>query len=462
MSEIKKILDEISILSGKNDKRDTLTKHKDNELLKKVIYAAHSPRINYHIKKIPEYTRNGKDMGLVNAIAMLIGLEQRIITGNDGIEHLSEILSSLSSDDAYVMERIIDRNLKIGMDTGYNKVIPKLLEETPYQGAKSFSEKGAKKLFKSGEVVISQVKADGTYRNAIIQDGVVELVSRQGEVSYLKGTTFLDELSTLDDCVLNGELTIDGVTRTIANGMVNSMMDIIEKADERGAEKTAKKKEAFVEKHGDFDKALENMRFTVWDMITNKEYTEAKSDTPYKDRLKHVEMSITKLTMVSGVETRFISTFEEAIEHFLETQERGLEGTIIKSSNAGWKDGKPTYQIKMKLEMNMDFRIIGFKYGNEGTKNEHVISTLMVESSCGTLKTNPSGMKEAMMKDVTERQEDLLGTVVEMRCCGLSQNNKGEWSTMHPSVVELRSDKDTCDSLETALEIQEMAKTLAS
>ncbi len=311
------------------------------------------------------------------------------------------------------------------------------------------------------EVMIDTMMSNEVCRD-LIQDGVVELVSRQGEVSYLKGTTFLDELSTLDDCVLNGELTIDGVTRTIANGMVNSMMDIIEKADERGAEKTAKKKEAFVEKHGDFDKALENMRFTVWDMITNKEYTEAKSDTPYKDRLKHVEMSITKLTMVSGVETRFISTFEEAIEHFLETQERGLEGTIIKSSNAGWKDGKPTYQIKMKLEMNMDFRIIGFKYGNEGTKNEHVISTLMVESSCGTLKTNPSGMKEAMMKDVTERQEDLLGTVVEMRCCGLSQNNKGEWSTMHPSVVELRSDKDTCDSLETALEIQEMAKTLAS
>jgi hypothetical protein len=41
----------------------------------------------------------------------------------------------------HVIERIIDKNLKIGMDSGINKV-PKLIEENLYQGAKSFSEKG--------------------------------------------------------------------------------------------------------------------------------------------------------------------------------------------------------------------------------------------------------------------------------------------------------------------------------
>jgi hypothetical protein len=34
----------------------------------------------------------------------------------------------------------------------------------------------------------------------------------------------------MEDCVLNGELTIDGYKRTIANGMVNSIMDIVEKS----------------------------------------------------------------------------------------------------------------------------------------------------------------------------------------------------------------------------------------
>ncbi len=119
------------------------------------------------------------------------------------------LLNSVSLDDAYVIERIIDKNLKIGMDSGINKVIPNLIEETPYQGAKSFSEKGALKLFEKGKAVMSQVKADGTYRNAIIRSGEVELISRQGEVSTLTGAKFLEELSHLEDCVLNGELTID-------------------------------------------------------------------------------------------------------------------------------------------------------------------------------------------------------------------------------------------------------------
>jgi hypothetical protein len=44
------------------------------------------------------------------------------------------------------------------MDSGINKIIPKLIEETPYQGAKSFSVKGAMKLFEKGKAVMSQLK----------------------------------------------------------------------------------------------------------------------------------------------------------------------------------------------------------------------------------------------------------------------------------------------------------------
>jgi hypothetical protein len=111
--------------------------------------------------------------------------------------------------------------------------------------------------------------------------------------------------------------------------------------------------------------------------------------------------------------------------------------------------------------MNLDLKIVGYEYGDKGTKNEHVISTLMLESSCGQLKTNPSGMTEKMMADVTKRQKELLGTVVEIRCCGLSQNSKGQWSTAHPSIEELRTDKKTFDSLESAKKIEEAAKTLS-
>lgn len=466
---IKRILDTIAAISGKNDKGKELAKHKDNELLKRVIYLAHSPRVKFYIKQIPEQgAKNPTYTDLNTVLNELSRLSNREVTGEDARRHLKGLLESVSEDDAIVIERIIGKDLKIGMDSGINKVIPKLIEETPYQGAKSFSEKGALKLFEKGKdkkakVIISQIKADGTYRNAIIRSGEVELISRQGEVSYLEGAKFLKELSTLDDCVLNGELTIDGMKRTVANGMVTSIMDIIEGKGTRTPEETQKKYLAFEEKHGRWQEALDKMRFVVWDRITVDEYFEAESSIPYIERFKVLEETLSShnLVQVEVVETRYITTYAEAIEHFLDAQKRELEGTIIKSSEAGWKDGKPTYQIKMKLEMSMDLRIVGFKYGEKGKKNEHVVSTLLLESECGLLKTAPAGMTEEMMVDITARQEELMGTIVEIRCCGLSQTDKG-WSTQHPSVTELRPDKNTCDTLESCKEIEEMAKTLTT
>jgi len=463
---IKEILDSIAAVSGKNDKRDLLMSHADNELLKEVIYAAHSPRIKYYIKQIPEYTPNTNSVpaSLGWAILQLEDIKNRVITGGEASDRLKDTLESISPDDAYVIEKIIGKNLKIGMDTGYNKCIPNLIEETPYMGAKSYSEKLVKKLFASGQGVRSDIKMDGTYRNAIIRNGEVELLSRQGEVSVLSGAPFLAELASMDDCVLNGELTIDGEpSRLIANGMVSSIMDILQKAESRGDTATKKKIILFEEKHGPFEGAINNMRFTVWDRISVEDYFDKKSSTPYETRRMGLQSIIDggNFNMIGLVESKIVTSFAEAMEHFQDALARGLEGTILKAMDGGWKDGKPTYQVKMKLDISIDFRITGFLYGNEGTKNENVISRLLVESSCGLLKTQPSGMKEKEMKWVTENQENLMGTIVEVRCSGLSHDSEGNWSCMHPSVVEFRSDKDTCDSLESAQEIEEMAKTLA-
>ena len=148
------------------------------------------------------------------------------------------------------------------------------------------------------------------------------------------------------------------------------------------------------------------------------------------------------------------------MEHFTEALERGLEGTILKDSEGEWKDGKPNWQVKMKLDMNVDLRIIGFEMGTKGTKNENWVSTLNLESSCGLLKTNPSNMDEKMMQYVTDNQDKLMGAIVEVNCKGLSQNKFGDWSLMHPSVVEIREDKNTCDSLESAKAIEESVKSL--
>jgi hypothetical protein len=209
---IKKIFDEIGNTAGSNAKMEVLRKYKDNVLLQEVLYHIKSKRVKFFIKQLPDYTPiNGMvpaslEWGLNN----LTELSSRKLTGNDAINHLTMILESVSAEDAYITERIIDKDPKNGLGTTYiTKIIPNLIEKTPYQGAKSYSEKLVRAIFKKYGYAYSDVKMDGRYANAIIQNGDVELESRQGETTHIPAdSTLIKELSKFSDGVLNGELTM--------------------------------------------------------------------------------------------------------------------------------------------------------------------------------------------------------------------------------------------------------------
>lgn len=463
---IREILNEITATSGTNDKMAVLRKYELNSTLKTVLYLAHSKRVKYYIKQIPEYTpcKDGIPADITWALGALEDIQNRTVTGGEAVAQLRYILTQLDEDDAKVIELIIGKSTKINLGTtNINKVFKGLIEKTPYQGAKSFSEKLARDIFKKFGYAYSDVKMDGRYANCLIDNGEIEFESRQGEKTYIPmNSTLVKELSTFGDGVLNGELTMVGLDRYTSNGIIASIVDIEGKREERGEVATNKKLVAFAKKHGDYQENIDKIRYTVWDSITLNDYFNKKSDTPYNERLDYLykKTPILDCTRISIVERKKVYSYEEAMEHFQEMLLRGEEGTILKGPTATWKDGKPTWQVKMKLDMNIDLKIVGFEFGEKGTKNENVYSTINLETSCGTLKTNASGMKEVMMADITERSEELLGTIVEIRCSGLSQNSRGDWSTLHPSVVELRDDKDTCDSLTSAKEIEDMAKGL--
>ena len=465
--KIKEIFDEIAAEGGTNAKVAILTKYVDNELLKRVLYLANSKRVKFYIKQIPEYSwiNNGGET-LEWALDGLKRITDRTITGTDALNWLVVLLSGLSSDDdAYVIERIIDKDCKIGLGTTYmNKVFKGLIEDTPYMGAVSFDEKKARKIFEKGAKGISQIKMDGRYCNAIVRNGEVEMESRQGEPTILTGAKFLEDLTSFEDCVLNGELTMDGVSRYESNGIIASLIDICSKRDSRTDKENDKKITNFEDKHGSFTGALEKIRYTVWDRLTVDEYFNKSSKLKYAERLAYLERLLenAKPSNVKMIESAIVHNYAQAMTHFQEVLAEGEEGTILKAWDGEWKDGKPTWQIKMKLEMDVDLRITGFNYGGKGTKNEFLISSFNAESSDGLVKTKPQGLKEDMMKYVTENQDKLLGTILQCKSCGLSSDSNGNYSMLHPAFVMLRDDKDTCDSLESIKEIENMVKTLTT
>lgn len=460
---IKKILDEISSEGGDNMKMKILGKYVDNKTLEQVLYLALSKRVKFYIKKIPTYTVESIKpiISLEEALLSLKVLSDREKTGHDGIAFLTDLLSNVLEDDSNVLERIIKKDIKIGMGTtNINKIFGELIEKTPYMGAQSFSKKLAVKFFENGKIAKSDVKMDGRYANALIKNGEVELESRGGETTYLQGSKFMEELSQFDDFVLNGELTIENIPRYEANGIISSLVDIGKK-QANGVDITKKLKE-FEKEHMPYQEALDSIVFTCWDVISFDEYFDKSSKTSYSERWETLKGIIDKTTMVKVVESKIVTSYAEAMAHFVEMLERGEEGTILKSLDGGWKNGKPNFQMKMKLEMDVDLIITGFQYGKEGTKNEGLLSRIMCESSDGLVKSNTSNMKDSEIAYVTENSDKLIGTIIEVQSCGLSQNSKGEYALLHPSFKAFRDDKDTCDDLESIKRIEEMAKELGN
>lgn len=465
MSEIKQIFDEIAAESGTNAKMDILGKYKENKLLERVLYLANSKRVKFYIKQIPEYSIPIGEMGLDCALEALSELTERKITGHSAIGFLVYLLSSVSTDDAYILERIIEKDCKINLGTTLiNKVFPDLIEKVGYLGAKSYSDKLVSNILKSNPTNFSQEKMDGRYVNVIVRGGEVEMCSRQGEPTILDGAKFLYQLETLNDCVLNAELTMDSpdggiIDRYTSNGIIASLIDINKKRDERTPKETQNKIDAFEKKHMGFQEALDLVRLTTWDLLTIDEYYDIKSDRPYNIRFNNLKELIksSNLTMVSLVETREVSSMEEVIEHFEEILSKNGEGTILKSYDGKWRDGKPVSQIKLKKEIELDLKIVGFNYGTG--KNSDVISSLNCESEDGLLKTSPTGMKEDIMLDITERQGELLGSVVAVKCSGLSQDSNGNYSLLHPVYKGLRiGEKDVANTLAECIEINKSSQ----
>jgi hypothetical protein len=461
--EIKQILDEISSEPGKNQKMVILGKYADNELLKRVLYMANSGRVKFYIKQIPEYTRNSEQTNELDFVINELGhISRREVTGNDALRFLSDLLATLNPNDAYVIERIIEKDLKIGMDSSINKVFKNLIEETGYMGCVPFEEKRVKAFFDNGKSALSEVKADGRYVNVIIDSGEVELTSRQGEPSFLGDCELTRELSKLSNCVLNGELIMRNTPRLIANGIIASIIDYNLKLNSRTDLENKKKYSAFLKEKGmTIEDALGLIQLKVWDILSIEDFYSLTSSIKRIDRLNHLKEIIEYSENILIVDHKIVSSYEEAMKHFTEMLEKGEEGTVLKTLDGCWKNGKQRYQIKLKVEIDLDLKIVGFNYGTKGTKNENVISSITCESSCGKLTARAQGLKEDIMLYVTENQDKLLDTILEIKCNGLSTNSSGGNSVFYPTMKEFRTDKNTANSLEECIEIQNAALGLS-
>jgi DNA ligase-1 len=143
---------------------------------------------------------------------------------------------------------------------------------------------------------------------------------------------------------------------------------------------------------------------------------------------------------------------EEALAHYREMLDAGMEGTIIKNATGIWKDTTSKDQVKMKLDIDVDLVIMGFNAGNG--KNEATFGSIVCQTSDGLLEVNISGFTDDVRLEVHNNRDQLLGTIVTVKGNSIMPptGNNTKYSLFLPRFAEFRTDKTVADDLAKVIE----------
>lgn len=468
---VSQILNELNESNSSKYKESILEKYKDNEDLMRFLYLAYSPRINFYVKKVSwedsmlcESNQTIVVKSLSDCMHNLERLYTRAITGNKAKDYANDLLYRCS--DRNALQKIFDRDIKCNVSVKLiNKIFGKdFIEETPYMGAVSYSEKAIEKLFKKSGKAFSEIKYDGKYSNCYVNDEELYFESRSGEEQvFLKGK-FIDSIynNAYIGHVLNGELLVKGFDRLTANGILNSISSINIK--KRDGEDTSKEEAKFLKETGiTLDEAQDRIVYIIWDVVPEIEFREGFCSVNRYDRIKTLE-SMDYDEYFQMCEYKIVNSVDEAKQDLKEKLAAGLEGTIIKAYDAPWKDGKDAnLQIKLKVEFDLDLKIVGFETGRKGTKFENTLGTILLESEDGLLRTGcGSGLdeKSGIREEIWNNQEKYLGNICVVKCNGLSKNRQGGNSLLFPVYQEIRTDKNIANTFQECLDAQDAALAL--
>ena len=419
MPEVFDILEDLAANPSRNYKIAKLEEHKDNKVLREVVRLALDPFTQFYIRKIPKYEATGSGC-LMQAMDKLFELSSRIVTGNAAIEHLTQVLTSLSPKNAKVLERIIAKDLKCGVSTATaNDVWLGLIVDYPCMLASQYEQKLVDKIQWPAMV---QLKLDGMRFNAVVRDGQCEFKSRNGKTIDLLGhleNEFV-KLANGMDLVFDGELIVKDdsgiLNRQTGNGILN-----------KAVKGTISDKEASM------------VHATIWDHIPYMYFTSGECPTPYKERFARLQAA----DKISIVPNFIIEDIEEAQAKFKEYYDQGEEGIILKDMHAPWENKRSKSLIKFKGELECDLKIVDVEDGTG--KYEGMLGALVCESEDGIIKVKVgSGFNDEDRKKI--KKQDVVGKVVAVKYNSRIRSKHEDESLFLPIFVEIREDKDKADS----------------
>lgn len=424
---VNQIFEQLAATTSRLEKEAILKEHLADLTLRKVLFLALDPYTQFYIRRIMPYKTGVRNthITLTQALDELEKFSSRTLTGNAAFHHLHWILESLDADDAKVIERVIEKDLRCGVsEATVNKIWPNLIPTYPVMLASGFDEKIMNKMTYPAYV---QLKLDGMRFNAIVENGKVDFRSRNGKQIDLLGNLEAEFLQLAGELpvVFDGELVVrersgNIMNRQKGNGILNKAVKGTVSENEAGM-----------------------VEAVVWDIIPLDHFKQGESKCSYESRFQILE-AMEMPERVSLIENIEVISEDEAHHLFEEYFAKGEEGIILKDITKGWEDKRVKHQVKFKGELECDLRCVDWQ---EGTgKNVGRLGALVLESADGIIQVNVgSGFTDEQRDKYTK--SNTVGKIVAVkynaRICDKKTNVE---SLFLPVFLELREDKNVADS----------------
>lgn len=454
------IILKIKETASTNAKKDILKENIDNEDLKKVVKLALEPSIVSGIKKIPDPIETENELTLAEALNSLDSLYARKVTGNAARQFLGELLGSVNEDDADVVRRVVSKNLDCGIqEKNANDVYGKnFIKDEPYMRCSLVTEKTIPNItsFKTHGYAVAELKMDGQYLNHAVVNNSLLCTSRNGKV--------YDFLGHKDDDMIRLATNVQNIDDRFESGVVFNGECLL--IDTEGNILPRETGNGIIQKAGkDTISNSEAMRvvFVLWDVLPYDAYLDGLWEVERKERRELLEDAISTLDSeyVRMIEYRVVKDIGEAFDYNTEAISRGDEGVILKCESGIWKSHTSPKQLKLKLKMQFDMRVVDYRPG-EG-KRSGMIGSLVLQSEDGLVEVGcGTGIKEKdhewTFQTMMERWDEIQNCITTVESTSLTVDKRtGKISLFLPVWIEFRFDKDTADTYERMLEIKNSA-----
>ena len=422
---LRTVVNELNSTNGINDKKEILSKYKDNEFIKKVLFYTYNPTFQYYVTPENLEKNYDDDLGILytfqDLFEMLDILRKREVTGHKAINSVNDFCYR-NEDYKDLIYKIIGKDLEIRMgDSLINKVIPDLIPTFDCALATDFDKVP---VDFSKEQWISSRKLDGVRCLAIIDEfGKATLWSRQGNQFETLGKVVAEvENLGLKDMVLDGEICL-----TDADG----------NEDFQGIMKQIRKK----------DHTIDNPKYLAFDMISGAEFRSKTGFNKYLDRYAKLLDLIKGYNHISVVSQDVIVNESHYADLMHEADANGWEGLILRK-NVGYEGKRSKNMLKCKSFKDAEYKVIDLEFGpfrmieNGLEVTKEVLSNVVIEHK-GNRVSVGSGFTISEREYFKANPNDILNKIITVKYFQETQNQTGSWSLRFPTVKVIHGNKRT-------------------